>query len=590
MNKVTLALLVLLSLSSVLYAADKEPPSDDGGLAELIEAIIDLEGYIERKMQREMKKVEQQHKNDEDPDNTNNDAGCDRDSAKASSTQGQGQGGGNAGGNTKQEDDDFSDNDCGSDLSKTKSGVNQLSGNAETYVDNQVQLQSNPNYMTNQLKVIQQLRKTMATRSAEDIAKEERIAEEARADQEAKDAEKELQDNLDKLDSKSREQVTKALEDYKSGKKGGKKGGIGFNPTKNGVEPQTNNTTTTPSSTEEEKYPITVVDIAKTTLGGVFQCLDYEVIGLCVYIVYTPPLSVEIVPVFKISHLNPEFVVTAHDKSGKTPWKLMANTAGTVARTLQKSIMPKLFGLSGEKVTSGSYRSGDIRESTRFKEVNVFGHPLANVLENIRVGETGLFCESKIDILKPYFMSEIDYAWRSPLITLATEAVQDGPKILIPGYRELNQKPDAFFSKNTFTTWGALFPRTGFVLQQQPAKAAALTVQRAIDIVLHKKHLPHIAFYHDPETDYKTKVLNLSNPEKTKAWQMIKPVEKTECEAFGKYGKPNDEDWGVDIPDKEMAEKEKQAKERVESYSWNNWTPYKCCMPHRGWLLFSFEW
>lgn len=203
------------------------------------------------------------------------------------------------------------------------------------------------------------------------------------------------------------------------------------------------------------------------------------------------------------------------------------------------------------------------------------------------------FCPSQAAPFQPYFQSTIDaLAWRTGFPD------QLMPDALIPGRREIGNWPTQ--------TWGAVYPRSGFVTQTDEVKASAVAAQRAIDVVTRDGtgHL-HLPLHYDGHrevtfgsySDNRTQcIINGGNwrlgdgegngdycaprrvvewlsgeKESGKRWQMISPAPSEACEAFGS-GEPR---WTAG----KMAGDGR--------YAWNYWRGYECCLDGRGVFLYE---
>jgi integrating conjugative element protein (TIGR03756 family) len=105
------------------------------------------------------------------------------------------------------------------------------------------------------------------------------------------------------------------------------------------------------------------------------------------------------------------------------------------------------------------------------------------------------------------------------------------PQALVPGLREIGNWP--------LNTWGSVYPRSGWLLQPDQPKAAAVAAQRVGDIVTRGAE-PHVywevasggVFESDNKLVWRPQSLEERN-DKTGDWQMLSPVMGTGCETFG---------------------------------------------------------
>ena len=176
-------------------------------------------------------------------------------------------------------------------------------------------------------------------------------------------------------------------------------------------------------------------------------------------------------------------------------------------------------------VSTGATSNGDIR----FFEASVFGHPL----ETLAGVTDELLCQSAARAGKPYYQSALDpLAWRVAPIESHL------PDALIPGRREIGI--------DVTQSWGAVYPRSGFVIQQNSAKAAAVVAQRACDIVIGPRR-QHVAVALGDPGRYTTVPTELDERDAaTGIWQMVSPKVDEACELFGS----TDPDWSIGRIDK----------------------------------------
>jgi len=211
------------------------------------------------------------------------------------------------------------------------------------------------------------------------------------------------------------------------------------------------------------------------------------------------------------------------------------------------------------------------RDHQIFRAGDLYGHPLSGTsfleVANALPGVGGLVCLPRSIPLMPYFESALDYlVWRAivPIESLY-------PAAWIPGLREIGTFP--------LNTWGAVYPRTGRVLQQEEPKAAAVLAQRVGDITT-RKFQPHVYIpldsvklpalgvkYWGPGPLYERRAY-------TGTWQMISPRIDAYCNVFG----GNDSLYPLSWSDFRRSD--------TGNYAFNLWRPYKCCK-RKGIYLFS---
>ena len=287
--------------------------------------------------------------------------------------------------------------------------------------------------------------------------------------------------------------------------------------------------------------------ILHRTLTAAPACLNWRWIGNCLWLkCHLLGCDVETSP--KVHHYLPDLLVTVHRTPADQPWIEMRHVLNVPQTTALKNFGRAIF--SNRYVGSG----GDVSVSTdhagnadvRFFEANVFGHPLAD----LTIDTDQLFCQSVTRAGKPYYQSALDaLAWRmAPLESVL-------PVALVPGQREIGT--------SAMQSWGAVYPRSGFVTQQDPVKAAAVIAQRACDIVIGPRRL-HVALALEAPVPYTTVPIRLDERDvATGMWQMISPKIDTRCELFGS----DDPSWQLGRIDASRA------------FVWNLWRSYECCEP-----------
>ncbi len=319
----------------------------------------------------------------------------------------------------------------------------------------------------------------------------------------------------------------------------------------------------------------TTADVARRSLQS--DCLDWKIVGVCLWLhckygrcrVNTTP---------RVRHYLPDLVFTAYDHTGSPPW------------TELRALLPRGAGV-GQLLRGGSFPSTETADghALRFKEVDAIGHPFP--LRRQAFGVAYL-CRSQAKPMFPYFVSALDHAeWRGGL-----ESTR--PESLTPGLREIGDWPR--------NSWGSVFPRTGFVLQAEDAKAAAVATQRAADIVTQPNQPrvyvpfgydgPRRVVHGNPEASNRESCERSGGAwaagspavptgpaqpgrcrrqaqwawlppinERNARWQMISPAIQSHCETFG-----SPHNWSVDKTSEDG------------SYAWNLWRPYECCAPGKG--------
>lgn len=323
------------------------------------------------------------------------------------------------------------------------------------------------------------------------------------------------------------------------------------------------------------------INTAQIITGSYSQdCLDWRITGLCLWLKCTL-FGCYVVSTPRIAHRLPEFTVSAYSQTGQPPWQETKPILEAAASSMNSII-------SGGHLT-GIGTGERHQESFLFNEADVIGNPALSLL---KFGK--FLCKPQVKPFHPYYLSILDaVAWRSGL----PDSLR--PESITPGAREIGNWPRS--------TWGSVYPRSGLLLQSDPAKAAAVISQRAIDIVtrdrsghVHRSGGDRSVFdvvRGDPKSrnaascelsggSWKDETRNepakcvtqtwrqwaTASNEKTDRWQMLLPRRSKRCESFGAEG-----DWS----NGKIADQ--------GNYMWNYWREYKCCVKAGGSLVKTVE-
>ncbi len=272
------------------------------------------------------------------------------------------------------------------------------------------------------------------------------------------------------------------------------------------------------------------------------RCLDLQAVGEC-YWLDCDEKTCKVKVSIKIKHYIPETVVSTYSETGSSPWGEVAIMSQPIAGAEGGGTMIKTSKGRDNKV--------------RFKNVDVIGHPAVQQFNNS--GNNGI-CESVITPFKPYFLStwdQLGWRWGIPEMVY--------PEALFAEYRQVGIP--------LWNVWGNIYPRHGFIAQPDDFKAAAVTMQRAADIVT-RGGQPHVYLttlgngsdedgYWPPSPQEPV----LENMESTHKWQQLYPSAKYSCGVF---------------PDREMT-----TRSSSDGYAFALWRPYQCCKKMGQALIFS---
>ncbi len=196
------------------------------------------------------------------------------------------------------------------------------------------------------------------------------------------------------------------------------------------------------------------------------SCISWRVKGLCYWLLCSP-WGCKVRTSIKVEHFIPQAVVSVYNAPGGNPWREMSQVSQAVGE-----VENMVTGaLSGIVMGGGNHQlkiPGNRKNNLHFKYADAIGHP-ATAMMGGKI--SGYACKSAATPFMPYFLSTLDsLVWRTGM----PESFY--PEALIPGKRELGYS----FRGNM---WGNIYPRSGFVTQQDDNKAAAVVAQRVADII-----------------------------------------------------------------------------------------------------------
>ena len=311
---------------------------------------------------------------------------------------------------------------------------------------------------------------------------------------------------------------------------------------------------------------ITSPQIVAQTLAAAPACMRWTPVGLCFWLDCNWT-GCRVRTSVKVGHYNPDLVVSAYNALGANPWLEIRATLGlaqkAAATGLLGALMPVPIDSAGNRTEGSPTRD---HQNLVFRETDAIGHPLGSLAG--AVAGVGLSCRSQSTPLVPYLQSGVDaLAWRQEVPEIFY------PASLIPGLREIGTWP--------LQTWGGVYPRTGWTIQAEEPKAAAINAQRAGDIVTRLAQ-PHVYLPLTGPGDGDQKVWPpgplVEQDADTGTWQMLLPLPESSCAVFGTNDLASATGWGGGKVDAEG------------DYAWNLWRPYKCCSRRGQWFLGDIDW
>lgn len=297
----------------------------------------------------------------------------------------------------------------------------------------------------------------------------------------------------------------------------------------------------------------TSAHVAVASTQAALECADYCVVGACFWLV-CKLFSCDIETSLKIAHNRPDLVVSTYNQPGDITYKEAGAVYGSVLKAVGGAAFSLVSGFGG--MDGGDYQAqSNIKTqkhedpSLKFKEASIIGSLFAEV-------EIDYMCESAADAFQPYFQSELDsIAWRFGTDTF-------NYKSWLLGVKEVGDWP--------FYSFGPIYPRSGFLMQKDDAKAGAVFAARGME-VLKEGGWGHVRKEFTNEGAKQKEHEILVNPT---PWQPIYPHTEGSCMVLGSS---NDPSW--------LANHRSDDQKR----GWIYWPRYKCCLDNKGIFLGSAE-
>lgn len=272
------------------------------------------------------------------------------------------------------------------------------------------------------------------------------------------------------------------------------------------------------------------------------DCMDYQVVGVCVWL--HCDVGCRVRTSVKVRHYIPELVVSSYNETGANPWAEVS------------AMSPPVTG-HAEGGGTMTHRHSNSRNILRFKNADAIGHPGATAFSAL-ASSYGLVCASGTHILRPHFLSTLDFVgWRQALVEMLYR------ESYVPGIRELGQMGDM---------WGNVYPRGGFVSQSDDYRAGALAAQRVADLVT-RNGSPHVYLPLTPlaRDGWWPPEPVIEGDADTHKWQALHPSLENTCAVW---------------PDRGVAASYGDRVDGLGDYAWSLWRPYSCCR-RRGQTLLT---
>ena len=313
---------------------------------------------------------------------------------------------------------------------------------------------------------------------------------------------------------------------------------------------------------------LTTPTIVAQTSAAALACMRWMPVGMCLWLRCSFS-GCSVRTAVKVGHYNPDLVVSVYNELGGNPWAEIRASLGlaqqAAATGLLGALLPVPLDSAGNR-TEGSHEPREHRNLI-FREADAIGHPIGTL--SAVAGVVGLVCRSQARPFFPYFQSGLDaLAWRQEVPEMLY------PASWLPGLREIGSWP--------LQTWGSVHPRTGWSTQAEEPKAAAVTAQRAADIVTRTAQ-PHVYVpLAGNRRSFGQRVWPpgplFEKDERSGMWQMLAPRLDATCSAFGSNDLVSLTGWGGGRVD------------ATGEYAWNLWRPYQCCSRRGQVFLMDMNW
>jgi integrating conjugative element protein (TIGR03756 family) len=291
---------------------------------------------------------------------------------------------------------------------------------------------------------------------------------------------------------------------------------------------------------------INTAEIVLKTSVAAPKCLKYKVQGVCYWT--KPGLIPTVATTLKVRHYLPEAVVSVYTRKSKNPWIEMR-----VLESGASSVSDKLFStLTSARIGDGSIRGANQGlDNIHLFEASVIGNPLGAGL--MKYFPTLLLHKAKSEPFVPYYSSILDaISWRSPEVEVA-----NWWRVLDPKYS---------ISPDGHSSWGSIYPRSGFVEHWNKNKASAVLAMRAFSIATTPAWTHVHQNIESNSCGEKCTTPGEAKHDKKTLFQMIHPKTDSECHLL------------ADEPDPEWT---KEGKEQ-QSFSWVVWREYEGCISYPG--------
>ncbi len=265
---------------------------------------------------------------------------------------------------------------------------------------------------------------------------------------------------------------------------------------------------------------------------GCQECTDWRVSGVCYWLRCTAA-KCHIETSVRVSHNIPDVIISTYN--GQAPWEDL-----------------DILGQASDGTLSAA---GDAHSVTNFKNLQVIGNPAVIVYQRLWES-TGNWCASQLQPFEPVYLSAWSEAY--PGVSWNSNIAEQALGLIHP-FKSVGHLGD-------------LYPRTGWTVEPNDPKAAALTAARAAHIVTRERQ-PHLYNALGGECGDRCWPPGAYDPDDTTSAQFQRLHPHLESSSAP---------LGID-PNGHQGQYNTQ-----QQYSWALWRPYSCC-EKRGRFLYSME-
>ena len=306
---------------------------------------------------------------------------------------------------------------------------------------------------------------------------------------------------------------------------------------------------------------ITTPEITALAVQAAPSCMRWMPVGACFWLRCSWS-GCRVKSSLKVGHYRPDLVVSSYHRLGGNPWAEMRAALGLAQKAAAQGLLGTLLAVPAGSAGQRTEGSPVAHTNLVFREVDAIGFPLR------LLPVPGFSCRSQARPFMPHFQSAVDaLSWRSAVPEMLY------PASTVPGLREVGTWPAH--------TWGSVYPRTGWIVQPDPPKAAAVTAQRSADIVT-RSGQPHVYLALSGASASGQRLWPpgplVEGDARSGTWQRLHPVSDTDCRVFGTSDLHSPRGWGGGQVDAEG------------DYAWSLWRPYRCCRRRGQWFLFDIDW